>query len=170
MSVQSAEHGQGHGDGAVDDTATRAVDNGPDGIQASLWDQAYESLKSDDSKGLVKDYEKVLGREIEKAEKLKSKAAKASGNATAQISTDRATRRAQMMLLVKARQDTSKAGGTVKDVAEGAAKVVEALKEKIASALEAYPPAGLAFAGFSLLLNSGVASIKASKANIKALE
>jgi ankyrin repeat protein len=156
-------------DDAVESTTNAPSAASPDPTEAhSLWDDAYDALRSGDSKALVEKYEDIVAKEIAKSNKLKKKAqpAKLSGEQDEDILPeevaydDRALRQRQLASLVKARQDVSEAGSTVKDIAEEAEKVVSALKDKISSALEAYPPAGL----------SAVVSIKASKENIKGLE
>lgn len=110
-------------------------------------------VKADDS-SLVETYEIIISRELchsghDSNGNQDDETADERANVIAQ--TDPARRRQQMAQLVRQRQSGAESRQTVMRAARVGFEILEKCKETIAGALEAYPPAGLAFAGACLL-------------------
>ena len=116
-----------------------------------MWDTAYDGVKEADP-SLVRSYEKIISLELGRDD----------GDGRSEIQADNAVenvvesgdptrRRQQMALLVKGRQDSASGrAGALKATLQGIG-ILQKFKLEIASALQAYPPAGLAFAGVCLI-------------------
>jgi hypothetical protein len=123
----------------------------PLSLSEKLWDTAYDGVKDVD-RSLVETYEKIISWELELGGRdggQEDKTAISVTNVIAQ--SDPGLRREQMARLVRRRQSRAEKRETAMQVVQRGVEILENFKAMIASALEAYPPAGLAFAGVCLL-------------------
>ncbi len=123
----------------------------PPSVSEKMWDTAYDGVKEADP-SLVRSYEKIISLELGRDD----------GDGTSEIQADNAVenvvesgdpsrRRQQMALFVKRRQDSASGrAGALKVTLQGIG-ILQKFKLEIASALQTYPPAGLAFAGVCLV-------------------
>ncbi|KAJ9156567.1 Ankyrin repeat protein [Pleurostoma richardsiae] len=126
-------------------------------LSAEMWDEAYDGLDAD----LIKSFEAIVARELQ---------SELDNTAVEEIAQDNPARRRQQMTgLVVRRQQTADSHKAA-EMGAVAIEVVGKFKDKIASSLEVYPPAALAFSGVSLLLDCVGASLKARKANLDGLK
>ncbi|KAK4034243.1 hypothetical protein C8A01DRAFT_39301 [Parachaetomium inaequale] len=120
-----------------------------------LWDEAYDQLRSQQP-DLVLKYEQIVCHATSKdfAETTPTHAVPAD---------DPSARRKQMLALANARVAKFENRRPVLAKVAMAITVVNALSDRIAAALEASPPASLAFAGLRLILNGCARGIAASQ-------
>ncbi|KAF4853322.1 Vegetative incompatibility protein HET-E-1 [Colletotrichum siamense] len=113
-----------------------------EGLQESLWDRAYDNLKSHENE-LVEAYEKILSTKLQAGDSMPNVAAKND------ISTSSEIRREQMRQIVdaglKKTEKTTDLQGKVNDAIE----FVSPLKTAIDQAVQASPPAAIAWVGVS---------------------
>ncbi|RAK95653.1 ankyrin [Aspergillus ibericus CBS 121593] len=141
----------------------------PPSLSEKLWDTAYDSIKEIDP-SLVKTYEKIISWELESGQQSggqEDATAIPGNNVIAQ--SNPSLRRQQMAQLVTRRQSSAEKRETAMQVVQTGVVILESFKGMIAGALEAYPPAGLAFAGVCLLAERFTVSIEASVKNREGL-
>ena len=123
----------------------------PPSVSEKMWDTAYDGVKEADP-SLVRSYEKIISLELGRDD----------GDGTSEIQADNAVenvvesgdpsrRRQQMALCVKRRQDSASGRAGALNVTLQGIGILQKFKLEIASALQTYPPAGLAFAGVCLV-------------------
>ena len=125
----------------------------PRPLSEQLWDEAYDGVKADES-SLVEAYEMIISRELchGSRDNNRNQEDETAGEITNVIAqSNPVKRREQMAQLIRRRQSRSEGRQTVVKAARVGFEILEKCKETIAGALEAYPPAGLAFAGACLL-------------------
>jgi ankyrin repeat protein len=121
----------------------------PPSLSEQLWDAAYDGVKRDEP-SLVRTYEEILSWELGCGQDGSQEVQTASAIKNV-IESDPGRRRRQMAQLVERRQARAEKRNTAMQVARRGVEILGAFKEVVAGALEAYPPAALAFAGVCLL-------------------
>ncbi len=128
----------------------------PPSVSEKIWDTAYDGIKEAEP-SLVRAYEKIISLELGRDGGNDENKTQAEDNIPADnavknvVESDPGRRRQQMAFLVKRRQDSAGGRGLAMAVTLRGIGILEKFKLAIADALQAYPPAGLAFAGVCLI-------------------
>ncbi|KAJ8106757.1 hypothetical protein ONZ43_g6953 [Nemania bipapillata] len=139
------------------------ADSTASGLQARIWNEAYDNLKREEPK-LVDAYERLLSRELSKGDLSSMEMDEAPlDNEIEQ--TDSKKRRSQMLSVVQAGLDKTKKEAAVKHAIQGKMHVVSSVKELISEAVKLAPEAAIAWAGACFALQMLANPIKETGAN-----
>jgi hypothetical protein len=125
------------------ENASRPAHSVPSSLRGSLWNQAYDLLKVEES-DLVDAYERILSRELGKGE-WDAVDLEPQNNVIGQGNSEQ--RRSQMMRLIQAGLDKTGKEATVKQKISDGMQVVQSVRGIIDRAVKASPEASLAWVG-----------------------
>ncbi|KAL6866510.1 hypothetical protein ACO1O0_002621 [Amphichorda felina] len=139
-------------------------------LSSQLWDEAYAKLKEKEP-SLVEPFERILSLSLQRqAIDINERTIDLSAAHLNCISLDPDERRTQVIGLVEQRRAEAETRARDYELAYNSLNVSIRLKKQIGNALEAYPPAALAFCGATILLQTLESSMKARAANIDGLQ
>ncbi|KAK3307753.1 uncharacterized protein B0T15DRAFT_549545 [Chaetomium strumarium] len=127
--------------------ASRGPETSPRSLQERLWDEAYDGLKTNESK-TVEAYEKILTRELKTRDPTSMNLATQRN----EIEQTQKGRRGQMAQIVRAGLERTAKEAAVKEGIQDGMQAVYAVKQIVDTAVQASPEAAVAWVGICFAL------------------